>query len=235
VEPTEQNRRAWDEVHRRRAESLGARLRIPEHVRERLPDLAGRTVLHLQCGTGEETAELAERGALVTGVDVSEEALAVARERWPEIAWVRGDVQALPVELRRGRFDLVYTGGGILVWLHDLAAWAAGIHAALRPGGFLLLFDEHPVLACLDEFLHWREDYFDESPQPVVGWTHFDLPGDPAEEEHVERFWRLGQIVTALAQAGLVIRRLEELPAEHSWRRKDSRVPGELVVVAARH
>jgi SAM-dependent methyltransferase len=235
VEPTEQNRRAWDEVHRRRAEWMDGRLQIPEHVRERLPDLKGRTVLHLQCATGEETAELAELGALVTGVDFSEEALAVARERWPEIAWVRGDVQSLPLELRRGRFDFVFTGGGILTWLHDLDAWAAGIHAALRPGGFALVYDEHPVLVCVDDLLHWREDYFDETPQRDVGWAHFQLQGEPAREEQVERFWRLGQVVTALAQAGLVIRRLEELPAERSWRRKDARVPGEFVLVAARH
>jgi SAM-dependent methyltransferase len=234
MEPTEPNRRAWDEVHRRRAEWMAGRLGIPAHVRERLPDLHGRHVLHLQCGAGEETGELADLGAFVTGVDVSEEALAVARERRPEIAWVRADVHALPVELRRGRFDLVYTGGSVLVWLQDLDAWAAGIHAALRPGGFLLLYDEHPVLVCLDDFLHWREDYFDESPRPAVGWTHLELQGEPAREEHVERFWRLGQVVTALAQADLVIRRLEELPAEHSWRRKDARVPGEFVLVAAR-
>jgi SAM-dependent methyltransferase len=234
VEPTEQNRRAWDEVHRRRAEGMAGRLQIPEHVRERLPELTGRSVLHLQCATGEETAELAQRGALVTGVDVSEEALAVARERWPDIAWVRADVHALPVELRRGRFDLVFTGGGVLTWLQNLDAWAAGIYAALRPGGFLLLYDEHPVLICLDDFLHWREDYFDESAEPSVGWTHFDLQGDAAQEPKVERFWRVGQIVTALAQAGLVIRRLEELPAVSSWRRRDARVPGELVLVAAR-
>lgn len=234
MEPTEQNRRAWDEVHRRRSASLGGRLRIPEHVRERLPDLQGRHVLHLQCGTGEETAELADRGALVTGVDFSEEALAVARERRPEIAWVRADVQALPLELRRGRFDLVYTGGGVLTWLHDLDGWAAGIHGALRPGGFLLLYDEHPVLPCLDEFLHWRDDYFDDAPRSGVGWSHFRLEGEPAREQKVERFHRLGEVLTALAQSGLVLRRVEELPAVTSWRRQSARVPGELVVVAAR-
>jgi SAM-dependent methyltransferase len=209
MEPTEENRRAWDELQRRRAEQAPGRPGIPEHVRERLPDVHGRHVLHLQCGRGEETAELAERGAFVTGVDVSEQALTAARERWPDIAWVRADVHALPVELRRGRFDLVYTGGGALASLHDPDAWAAGIHTALRPGGFLLLWDEHPVLACLDDFLHWRADYF----------------GRPAG---------VGRIVTALAQAGLVIRRAEELPALTPWRRTDDRVPGELVLVAAR-
>lgn len=232
MEPTERNRRAWDEVHRRRAEAMADRLGIPELVRERLPDLARKRVLHLQCATGESTAELAALGALVTGVDISAEALALARERAPEVAWVQADVQALPAELRRGRFDLVYTGGGVLCWLHDLGAWTAGIAAALRPGGALLLYDEHPVLTCLDPALRWREDYFYEGVVVDAGWDHFQLPGEPAVEEKHERFWRLGQVVTALAGAGLAIQRLEEFPSLHSWRRQDPRVPGEFVLLA---
>src|ERR1043166_108954 len=132
MEPSDMNRRAWDEVHRRRAEAMRGRLSLPQVVRTSLGDLTGKRVLHLQCATGESTAELAELGGLVTGVDISGEALDVARERWPEIAWVEADVQALPSELKRGRFDLVYTADGVLVWLHELDAWADGIAKALR-------------------------------------------------------------------------------------------------------
>ena len=232
MEPTEHNRRAWDEVHRRRAQVMAGQLGIPTLVRERLPQLAGKHVLHLQCATGESTAELAELGALVTGVDISSEALALAHEHAPSAAFVQGDVHALPVELRRGRFDLVYTGGGVLAWLQDLGAWAAGIAAALRPGGELFLYDEHPVLACLDVSLRWREDYFEEDVLVNVGWEHFDLTGPPAEEEKHERFWRLGQIVTAVIDAGLVLRSLEEFPSLIEWRRQDPRVPGDFTLRA---
>jgi SAM-dependent methyltransferase len=232
VEPTEQNRRAWDEVHRRRSESLAGELDLPAFVRERLPGLDGLRVLHLQCATGESTAELAGLGALVTGVDISSEALAVARERDPAIAWVQADVHALPTELRRGRFDLVFSGGGVLAWLLDLDAWAAGIAAALREDGELFLYDDHPVAVCVDESLHWREDYFDESVFVDVGWRHFRLSGPEAREEKHERHWRLGQIVTAVADAGLVVRSLEELPLERLWRPQDARVPGAFVLRA---
>src|SRR5207247_8693668 len=117
-------RRAWDEVRRRRSEAMRGRLGLPPIVRNALGDVGGRRVLHLQCATGESTAELAELGGLVTGVDISGEALDVARERWPDIAWVQADVQALPQELTRGRFDLVYTAHGVLGRLADLAARA---------------------------------------------------------------------------------------------------------------
>ena len=117
MEPTEYNRRAWDEIHRRRTEAMAGQLGIPPTIRERLPEIKGKHVLHLQCATGESTAQLAELGALVTGVDISAEATAVARERVPNGVFLEADVQQLPLQLERGRFDLVYTGGGIFHWL----------------------------------------------------------------------------------------------------------------------
>jgi SAM-dependent methyltransferase len=201
MEPTDQNRRIWDEAHRPRAAAGGERL--PEAVERRLPDLAGKHVLHLGCGTGEATAELAGLGALVTGVDASAEAVAVARERAPAVAFVQGDPNQLPVELRRGRFDLVYSPVGDAV-----DAWAAGVAAALRAGGELIVYDEHPVLACLDDMLHWREDYF------AAGHR------------------RLGEILTAIVAAGLVVQSLEELAAHDPLLPQARRVPGELVLVA---
>jgi len=232
MEPTDKNRRAWDEVHRRRANVMAGQLGLPEIVRGALGDLKGRRVLHLQCATGESTADLAELGGLVTGVDISSEALDVARERWPDIAWVQADVLDLPSELKRGRFDLVYTADGVLVWLPDLDAWATGIAAALRSGGDFLLHEEHPVAQCVSESLRWRDDYFDEALHAERGWSHFELPGAPAEEEKVERFWRLGQVVSAVARAGLVVRQLEEYPGGSAGRRLSPRLPGKYTLLA---
>ncbi|TML54203.1 MAG: methyltransferase domain-containing protein [Actinobacteria bacterium] len=78
---------------------IGAGLQL-ERLEE-LPDLDGRHVLHLTCGQGRETAALIGLGALVTGVDGSEETVRAARKRLPDAALVTADVSALPVELRR--------------------------------------------------------------------------------------------------------------------------------------
>jgi predicted TPR repeat methyltransferase len=189
-------------------------LGLPEHVRRSLGDLKDKRVLHLQCATGESTLELAELGAVVTGVDISNDALDVARERESSVLWVQADVQALPAELRRGRFDLVYAAEGVLPWLQDLDAWARGIESALKRGGDLLLFEEHPVAQSVDSMMRWRESYFEPARADV-------------------RFWRLGQIVTSLAGVGLSIRALEEYPARRdSFRRQDARLPGEFLLHA---
>jgi ubiquinone/menaquinone biosynthesis C-methylase UbiE len=209
MEPTEQNRRAWDEIHRQRTEALLGERGLPAQVRRAFADLKGKRVLDLQCGTGESTAELAELGAIVTGVDSSGHALEAARERWPSILWVKANPQQLPAELRRARFDLVYAGPGSLVQLTDLDEWLHEIAAALRPGGELLLFEEHPVALCVDGLMHWRESYFDEGSR------------------------RLGQIVNAATRAGLTLRALEEYPARSDgFRRHDARIPGTFLLYA---
>jgi SAM-dependent methyltransferase len=208
--PTEQNRQAWD---RRHGGSLPPEARLPAAVRDRLPDLQGKHVLHLRCGTGAISAELIALGALVTGVDPDAAALAAARELAPDAAFFQAELHELPLQFRRGRFDLVYAGEGTLASIPALAPFASGVAAALRRKGTLLLYDWHPVAACIEPVgLRWRESYF------------------------AEGFWRLGQVVVAVAATGLVLQELEELPppATETGGRLDPRLPVHFVLRALR-
>jgi SAM-dependent methyltransferase len=165
--------------------------------------VTGRHVLHLGCGDGAGTADLVARGAMVTGADPSVEALELARERLPDTVLIPAELEDLPFELRRGRFDVVLSSAGF----YDPAGWAAGVASALKAGGALFLHDVHPVARCLDASLRWRGSYFDDD------------------------IWRVGDMVTAVAAAGLVVERLEEVAASERHR-QDPRVPGELLLVA---
>ncbi len=187
MEPTDRNRRAFDDIHRGRRL---ARPGLPGFVKATLGDLTGKRVLHLACGSGEASAQLAEQGAVVTAVDPSEQMLDEARERWPKILWIQADAQSLPAKLRRGRFDLVYSPEGVIGNLTDLDAWAHGLVGALHPRGELLVFDDHPAALCVDGLQRWHYDYFEEG------------------------FWRLGRIVTTLVRAGFRVEALEEYPGE---------------------
>jgi SAM-dependent methyltransferase len=210
LEPTDENRQLWDRLHAaRQAAPPGPGLPAP--VRHSLGDLAKKRVLHISCGTGEASAELAELGGVVTGVDPSEERLEVARERAPSILWVVAEPDALPRELKRERFELVYCAPGTLAEAGDLEALVRGIRNALRSGGDLLVYDEHPVAWAVDGLMHWRDNYF------------------------ADGLWRLGQVVSAVARAGLEVKALEEYPARHgNPRRHDARVPGEFLLYARR-
>jgi SAM-dependent methyltransferase len=207
MEPTEENVRAWNEAHQPREQSEPG---LPQLVRERLPELKGRHVLHLRCALGEATADLAAMGAFVTAVDPSPQDLAAARANAPTAAFVHAELDRLPLELLRSRFHLVYAARGTLAEVRDVEAYAHGVLGALRPGGFLLHHDDHPIVHRLDHLLHWRGDYFDG------------------------RLVRLDELVTAVAQGGMTIRRLEEVPPSDPARRHDPRGPGEIVLIAQR-
>ena len=185
MEPTDHNRRAFDDAHRT-SENVLATPGMPAAIRDRLEGIGGSRVLHLLCGSGRETNELGALGALVTGVDEDEAALERARQRAPDVPWVHADPHALPPELLLGHWDLVYLGAGCLERLRTPEGWATGVAAALRPGGVLLLHDEHPAAACLDAFGRWSGDYF--------------------------ATFGLGALVEAVVGAGLQLRGLEEWP-----------------------
>jgi SAM-dependent methyltransferase len=210
LEPTDENRQLWDRLHRAR-QAAPAGPGLPDPVRHSLGDLTKKRVLHVCCGTGEATAELAQLGAVVTGVDPAEPALDAARAREPSILWVHAEPDSLPRELKRERFELVYCARGTLAETRDLDALARGIRNALRAGGDLLVFDEHPVAWAVDGLMHWRDSYFSTGA------------------------WRLGQIVTSLTRAGLSVRALEEYPQQHgNPRHQDARVPGTFLLHARR-
>ena len=222
MEPTEENRRAWDRLQRARLEATTEPPGLPEPIRALLPDLTGQHVLHEQCGTGEASAELASLGAMVTGIDVAEEALIAARRAFPGILFLQADLHELPVNLRRRRFELVYASG-LLPYLHDLNAWAGNAVAALRVGGRLLVVDLHPAGACIDATtLRWRDDYF--GGEIVVGHR--------AQPLGRLKLWTLAELVNSIAAAGLVVRRLEEYPTLSQVRRHDPRLPGAFALLA---
>lgn len=188
-----------------------------------LGPLAGTAAIHLQCHLGLDTLALGRRGAEVTGLDFSRPALEAARrlaDRTGVAArFVEADVYDAPAALGR-RYDLVYTGKGALNWLPDIGRWAEVVASLLCPGGRLYLVEFHPFVSIFgDESLSLEYPYFDEGP------VHLDDPGDYADPDArlsatrtVQFAHPLGEIVTALVEAGLVLEFLHEL-TECSFRR----------------
>lgn len=188
--------------------------------RERLGDIAGLTAVHLQCHIGTDTLSLARLGAHVTGLDFSPVALAEARalvaETGDSVEFVESDVASALTVLEAGSFDLVYTGVGALCWLPSIEAWAGVVAGLLRPGGRLFLREGHPILWAMDETLdddlHLRFPYF-EQPEPLA-WdddsTYVETDRPLTATRTYEWNHGLGEIVTALLDAGLVLTMLVE-------------------------
>jgi SAM-dependent methyltransferase len=156
----------------------------------------------------------------MTGLDFSAASLEVARKLAADtgtaITYVESDLYSAPDKLEHGAFDLVYTGIGALCWLPDVRRWAGVVATLLRPGGRLFIREGHPMLWSIDES---RSDalvvgypYF-ETPEPMV----FDEPGTYVTTErefaaNVTHEWNhgLGQIVSAVLDAGLELTAIEE-------------------------
>lgn len=185
-----------------------------------LGDVRGKRLVHLQCNAGADTLAWARRGALVTGIDFSsvaiDEARRLASSTGVDATFVCADVLAPPEGL--GPFDLVYTSMGVLWWLPDLDRWAGVIHDLLADGGVFYIHEIHPMTMCLlerdDGTIALAEDYYDSPPAFETTGTYYDGGSDFAAEPATEHgtVHTLGQVVTAIAGAGLRIEWLHEHP-----------------------
>lgn len=88
-------------------------------------------ILDLGCGTGHLTAQIAESGAQVIGVDHSAEMVAAARRAYPNLKFEIADARSLPY---REEFDAVFSNAA-LHWIHEPESALQSISRALRPGG----------------------------------------------------------------------------------------------------
>ncbi len=223
------NKALWDEwtaIHERSefyaldAWKAGKRPLLRFVVSE-VGDVAGKDLLHLQCHFGLDTLSWARLGARVTGVDFSERAIELAGSLAAELGLDATFLRSNVLELDRaldGEFDVVFTSFGVLCWLDDLERWASVVTRFLRPGGMLYLAEFHPFAETMDDVdvtePVLRYPYF-PSREPLA----FHVQGSYADrdakvEQPFEYAWShsLGEIVTALADAGLRIEFLHEQP-----------------------
>ncbi len=209
---------------------------FPEEI-ELLGPLEGRTLLHLQCNSGQDTLSLVALGARVTGVDISDEAVAFARRLAEESGipgeFDRADVyEWLAAESAEGgrRFDVVFASYGAVCWLSDLRTWARGIAGVLAAGGRFVLVEFHPVAAMFDdqgrhafpystagEPIESHEgvgDYVAASGAGLLHGGEFQEGVTDFQNPHraVEYAWGVAEVVTALVDAGLALEALREWP-----------------------
>lgn len=233
----QQNQRSWDAVvpaHASHHHDVPAFLRaggsalFPEE-RALLGDVQGCSLIHLMCNTGLDTLSLANHGAHVTGVDISSAAVAQARQ-WAAASaiaatFIQSDIYDY-FATTPATFARVYASYGTICWLNDLQAWANGIARILDPQGRFVLVEFHPTSNMFDA--QWQlhraypmggrqltidgvGDYVAASGGGLTptgfatGVTDFVNP----EPCHLFQ-WGVGEVVTALALAGLRITRLDE-------------------------
>lgn len=209
---------------------------------ELLGELAGKSLVHLQCNSGQDSLCLARRGARVTGVDFSDRAIAFATDLSERSGIAAEFVCAELIEWLRAstqRFDLAFSSYGAVSWLPDIDAWARGIRRVLAPGGRFVYVEFHPLVWSFGADLTLSaDDYFERGPYkaPVRDYVADSgaalgavVPAEARDNPEVATSWQygLGEIVEALLRAGLVLERLHEYPHANGCRVLPALVPSE--------
>lgn len=144
-----------------------------------LPSLTGTRVLDLGCAIGDQSRDLAARGAQVVGMDGNEELLALTRSRGiPGAMFTLGDIRDPPVQ---APFDGIWASF-VAAYFPDLPAVLSRWRELLRPGGWVALtevsgmLDHEPLPSGARTFLN---EYAHDSRQ--AGRYDFDMGSKMAD------------------------------------------------------
>lgn len=240
----EANRLSWNEATRAHNSHKGDQARFlrqggstlfPEEL-SLLGPLQERSLLHLQCNSGQDSLSLAALGARVTGVDISDEAIAFARRLSADsglaASFERADVYDWLATAPPGAFEVAFCSYGSVYWLSDLTPWAEGVARVLAPGGRFVTVEFHPFLWLFDEQLQLKypygggfhvedpgvSDYVAASGEGLVPWGYEEGVRDFKNPHPSHGFqWGLGELISSLLRAGLVLERLEEYCYANGW------------------
>ena len=166
--------------------------------------LDGARVLEIGCGTGESTVTLAEQGAIVTGIDVDPDALAVGRERVKryglEAEFLLANATEATKRLAGRQFDIVIFFASLEhMTLDERFEAMAGTWSLLRPGGIWLVIEAPNRLwfwdghTSMENFYNWLPD------ELASRWAHRSrrqafadvFPKDkPLDPTHLARWGR---------------------------------------------
>jgi SAM-dependent methyltransferase len=172
-------------------------------------DVAGHDILDAGCGAGPLTAALRDRGATVTGLDVSTEMIALARRRLGDDVDVRVADLSDPLPFEDASFDEVIASL-VLHYLEDWGPTLREFRRVLRPGGRLIASVDHPFVA-----------YTFRQP-----WPNYFAPGSYTftwtigSHSAPMKFWRksLGAMTQAFTDAGFRLAIISEPQPEPAAR-----------------
>lgn len=181
-----------------------------------LPNVEGKSLLHLQCHFGQDTLSWSRMGAKCVGVDLSDEGIKLAKKLNDELH-LNADFFCCNVldtsKHVKDHFDIVFTSFGVIGWLPDLKPWGKMIAERLKTGGTFFIAEFHPIV--------WMFDYLEGKPIMTYGYMqkeaiYEEYDGTYADQtseiKSKEYGWNhgFGEIVSSLTEARLHIDYLRE-------------------------
>ena len=202
-----------------------------------LGDITGQDILHLQCHFGQDTLSMSRMGARVTGLDLSDIAIAEAQKLAEQAQlpaqFVCADVYDTPNLLPKNSFDTVFTTYGTIGWLPDIDRWAAVISQMLRRGGRLVFAEFHPVVWMYDDdFTNVAYPYFNVAP---IIETEQSTYADTNAQINIQSYgWNhsIADVLTALIKHGLRLDAFREYDSSpyNCFRHTTQRLDGNYII-----
>ena len=191
-------------------------IQIEQSLLDLIGDVSGQSVCDLACGQGVMARALTERGAKVTGIDISARLLEIAHRYESEdplgIEYVQDDAHELS-KIPDESFD-----GVVCVWalmdIPDAEATLTSVARVLRPGGWFVMCITHPCFYSPDS-----SDAVDEDGIPVREVRHYFDEGFWVSNTSNPKSVRakvgahhrtLSAYLNAITDAGLVLDRVVE-------------------------
>ena len=175
-----------------------------------LGDVAGKSLLHLQCHFGLDTLSWARLGAQVTGVDLSSTAIEQAKEltikSQLEANFICSDLYTF-ADNSNQEYDLVFTSYGAICWLPDLTKWAQLVASSLKPGGTFYIAEFHPFYDVLSGYPYFHREQADVEEEGTY------TENDTGELTTIMTWAHpLSEVINVLIKAGLNITQMNEYP-----------------------
>ena len=182
---------------------------------EEVGNVKGKNLLHLMCHVGLDTLSWAREGARVTGVDLSDNSIKLAKKVSREIAvpatFICSDIYKLPNVLNK-KFDIIFTSYGVLCWLSNIKKWAKIINHFLAEGGMFYIADLHPFTNILSHDFKLFYKYFKKGPYiDDSSGTYTDWGADVNGITY-EWSYTISDVINSLIEEGLKIEYLHEFP-----------------------
>ncbi len=181
----------------------------------------GADIVQICCNNGQELLSTKALGAKrLLGIDGTEGFVAQGRELAAaggiEAEFVATNIYELS-EAYRGAFDIALITIGVLSWMPDLQRFFRIAESLLKPGGVLLINEQHPVIEMMepggrDDPVEFELSYFDET--PYVDASGLDYYGGEEYDAtpNTSFMHKMSDIIMAGIGAGMTIQHFEELP-----------------------
>ncbi|MBN8210653.1 class I SAM-dependent methyltransferase [Bacillus sp. NTK071] len=228
---TEQNEKSWNQ---QTYEALLNRFGTPEEAATKLkanpvarlkslmpflPPMEDKNVANLMGSHGMKATAMGLLGAKSTVIDFSYEneryAKELAEQCNVELSYYVSDILKID-EKHDGTFEVVVMELGILHYFLDLQPLFKVVKRLLMPGGTFIVQDFHPISTKLITSKGKKHkvdgNYFDPSIHQRGVAFEKHLENNTEESIVLQRKWTLGEVITAIAEEGLMIKQVAEEP-----------------------